>query len=305
MGFGTKFLRQPSLFPARLAGTPAGSRTLGVDVAGGPYVIRGLSEEQLDALEERYGERCLPSEELAGTDLHLFGAEESEFNPVERSGRLNRFDFDYQQHTVRMAGDQLMASMSWRPHLVAALWTPLEAGTHFLETFENCFRVVVAYRLLELGGAVLHSSGVVDQGRAWIFFGHSGAGKTTVARRSLAAGRTVLSDDINALWMADGQAVAARMPFAGELGHSNERAGPFPLGGLSRLEQASSTSWKATSPGRAVAALLACSPFTNHDPHRLPVLLANLEALARTARTGILGCSLEEDFWPVLEEEAS
>jgi hypothetical protein len=59
------------------------------------------------------------------------------------------------------------------------------------------FRIVCSYALLEKGGLLLHASSVVSGGRAFAFVGHSGAGKTTMAR--LAAPRPVLSDEVTAL----------------------------------------------------------------------------------------------------------
>ncbi|MCZ6727759.1 MAG: hypothetical protein O7A98_10475 [Acidobacteria bacterium] len=302
MGFGEQFLTEPALFPARLAGATAGDLSLAVDVPGGPYLIQGLSRSQLEALSERYGERCLGSSALeASIALEVFAALPNEFIGIDRTGWTNTLDFDYGEHAVRIAGDRVMAQIAWRPELTAALWTPPEAGDGFLERFENCFRILVAYRLLELGGVVLHSSGVVSAGKAWVFFGHSGAGKTTIARRSLSTGRTVLSDDINALFIDDCVTYAAKMPFAGELGHTNERIGPFPLAALNRIEHAATEWWRPLSTAQAVAALLSCAPFLNTDPYRLPRLMANLEALARGARTGALGFSLGGDIWATLE----
>jgi hypothetical protein len=302
MGFGDQFLTEPALFPARLAGTSAGEDSLTVDVTGGPYLIQGLSRAQLGALSERYGERCLGSSVPdPQVEITVFAVPSSEFIDCRRIGWTNTLDLDYGENVVRIAGDRLMAQIAWRPDLTAALWTPPEAGEDFLGRFENCFRTLVAYRLLELGGAVLHSSGIVSGGKAWVFFGHSGAGKTTLALRSLESGRTVLSDDINAIFIDDSVPYVAKMPFAGELGQTNERVGPFPLAALSRIEHAATEWWRPLSTAQAVAALLSCAPFLNTDPYRLPRLTANLEALARGSRSGSLGFSLEGDIWTTLE----
>jgi hypothetical protein len=301
MAFGDSFLRVPALFPARLAGTPAGARSLAVDVPGGPYRFHGLDSARLGALRERYGERCLGAPVPAAVDVSMFTTPASEFLPIVRAGRPNHYDFDYAKHAVRIVGHQVMARIVWRPALQAAIWTPLDRGPGFFELVENCFRSIVAYRLLELGGAALHSSAIVDGDRAWVFYGPSGAGKTTVARRGAATGRAVLSDDLNAILVDGDGAWVAKLPFAGELGHDNRPAGPYPLAGLSRLEQAEEESWHSQSPAAAVASMAACAPFLNGDPFRTPRLLANLAALARGNATGVLRFTLEGDVWPVLE----
>jgi hypothetical protein len=302
MGFGDQFLIEPALFPARRAGVPGGDLGLAIDVPGGPYLLTGLSAGQFENLVERYAERCLePAAASGALGIQAFRVEDDEFRSIERDGRVNTFDFDFDETSVRVAGNRLMGRLAWRPHLSAAFWTPLEEKTEFLEAFENFFRTVVAYRLLERGGAVIHSAGVVDRDRASIFYGHSGAGKTTLARRCREAGLKVLSDDINAVYLDKGSPVAAKMPFAGEFGHSNERVGPFPLAGLHQLAQAPEDSWRPLSAAESMAALVSCAPFLNHDPHRLPTLLGNLEAIVRSTTSGRLSCSLDGDLWATLE----
>jgi len=304
MAFGDQFLREPALFPARLAGTAGGENEAWLDIPGGPYRVGGLSDAQSSALAARYEDRCEAASGAAhAVGISTFTVSEDEFVPHERSGRLNTFDFAYHEHSVHLAGHRMMAQISWRPVLTAALWTPLEEGPEFLETFENFFRTVVAYRLLECGGAVLHSSGVTDGSKAWLFYGHSGAGKTTIARRSLEVGHQVLSDDINALYLEEGIPVVAKMPFAGEFGYTNDRIGPFPVAGLHALKQAPENSWRAVSKASAVASLVSCAPFLNHDPYRLPRLMENLEEVVATTLAGVLSFNLEGDFWTLLESQ--
>src|SRR5262249_29799700 len=58
-------------------------------------------------------------------------------------------------------------------------------------------RVANALLLAEIDGLLLHASSVLRRGRAFLFPGPSGAGKTTIAR--LAAGGGVLSDEVSAV----------------------------------------------------------------------------------------------------------
>jgi hypothetical protein len=304
MGFGTEFLSTPDLFPARFAGHSAGDRELAVHVAGGPYRFSGLSALQHAALSERYSERCIEAEGDATTEVRVFAVDPAEFLPRVLDGRPVRYDFDYAARAVRIAGHQVMARIAWTPSLRAALWTSLEEGPLFFQVIENTFRSIVAYRLLECGGAALHSSALVAGGAVWLFYGHSGVGKTTLARRGHAAGRTVLSDDLNALFLEGSVPHVAKLPFAGDFGQSSDLVGPFPLAGLARLELAGDDSWEPMSPATAVAAMAACAPFLNGDSYRLPRLLCNLEPLARGVASGTLRFTLEGDFWPLLEAPA-
>src|SRR5262249_12282362 len=132
----------------------------------------------------------------------LYTAPASDFLPVDTRGWEYAMDFAHGERSVCLAGLHLMARLDWTPNLSpnlgGALWTS-EEGELFPGIGENFLRVLVAYRLLELGGAVLHSAGVADGDGAFLFLGPSGAGKTTLSRQSEAQGRTVLSDDLNAL----------------------------------------------------------------------------------------------------------
>ncbi len=105
---------------------------------------------------------------------------------------------------------------------------------------------------------LLHASGIVMDGRGYVFFGPSGAGKTTVAK--LAAGHgQLLTDENVVLRLRDGGVELCSTPF---WGHStppelicrvNRRA---PAAGLFALAHAPEFSLAPLSPGQAVTALL-------------------------------------------------
>jgi hypothetical protein len=142
---------------------------------------------------------------------------------------------------------------------------------------------------------------VVDgSGRALLFLGPSGAGKTTLSGLALASGRTVLSDDLNAC-LPGPPARVEKVPFTGDLGERGA-AGSYPLRGLLRLEQGPADALRPLGTAAAMAALLACSPFVNGDPHRRDLLLANLEAVARSAPAQVLTFDLAGGFWGILDE---
>lgn len=99
---------------------------------------------------------------------------------------------------------------------------------------ESTLRIAVSLRLPRRGGLLLHSSGVVEGGRGYVFSGHSGAGKTTTVR--LLAPRPPLGDDLVAL-VPDGDGFQAlATPFAGEYGPVAPRSAP--LARLYFIEQA-------------------------------------------------------------------
>jgi len=300
--FGEKFLRYPDLFPTRRSGEPWGAEAIVIDFVGGPYRFSGLGAAQVAAARERFGELCRRPEESPppAVEVALFRIGGGEFLPVELEGWTYTFDRDYRPGSVRLAGLDFVGRVEWTPELTGALWSSEEGGQAFQCLFENYFRVLVSYRLLELGGALLHSAGVVSKGRAHLFLGRSGAGKSTISRLSLESGRTVLSDDMNALCPDGGVTMVEKLPFAGDLGRTPTPRRAYPLASLNRLRQGPDAI-RPVSTAESLALLIACAPFVNGDDHRLDQLESNLERLIRSVPSQQLTFSLDGDFWELLE----
>lgn len=302
MSFGDLFLQNPELFPARAAGEPWGEGSVAVDFAGGPYVFSGLDADREAVARRRFEGFCLPpgAASPAAVGCRVLRATEGEFRTFDLRAWELTLDLDATPDCVRVAGLGLMARLDWRPSLQAALWTAAAHDT-FAGVLENVFRVLVSYRLVETGGALLHSAGIVEEGRVWLFVGPSGAGKSTLARTSLAEGRSVLSDDLNAVAPGEDGWVVAPVPFAGD--HRGSLTQAFPLAALCQLRQGKATRLEALSPAGAVATMLAAAPFANQDPHRIERLLANLEALAAAGPAHRATIALEAGVWSSLRRE--
>ncbi|HVR96950.1 MAG TPA: hypothetical protein VMW27_10065 [Thermoanaerobaculia bacterium] len=297
--FGSTFLRTPDLFPARHSGESWGREAVVLDLPGGPYRFSGLSTEQTAAVRHRFGGLC-QEDGPSKVQGRLFRVAAEDFLEIDARGWEYGVDLDFAPDAVCMAGLRLMGRLDWRPGLAGALWTS-EDGELFAGIFENFFRALVAYRLLEQGGVVVHSAGLVRNGGAFLFLGRSGAGKTTVSRLGLVHGATVLSDDLNALQpAADGSdsAELEKLPFTGDLGESGAPAARYPLRALFRLEKSEEDRLIPLSRAEAVACLLACSPFLNVDPYRRDDLIANL--LHLLAPGFALRFSLDGGFWSIL-----
>jgi len=77
-------------------------------------------------------------------------------------------------------------------------------------------RALIVGRLAHLQGGVIHSSCVVADGKALLFVGRSGAGKTTMARLWRDAGATILNDERTIVRLDDRVAWAGSSPWHGE-----------------------------------------------------------------------------------------
>jgi hypothetical protein len=59
---------------------------------------------------------------------------------------------------------------------------------------DYCLRVVYALLAFQAGGFLFHGAGIIHHQKGYLFFGHSGAGKTTISR--LSSGDQVMNDDL-------------------------------------------------------------------------------------------------------------
>lgn len=276
MSFGDTFLRQPDLFPGRHGGEPWGHDSFAIGCAGGPYALRGLAPDQAAGLRHRFGSSA-PGP--AAVEVRVFRAAAADFRPLDLRGFENHLELDRGPEEIRIAGLELMARLGRGGPLRASLWTSATGGEAFRGVAENLLRLVVAYRLLELGGVLLHSAALSTAGGAHVFVGASGAGKSTLARLGAAAGLRPLSDDLNAVLPAAGGAVVAPLPFTGDL--PPPPAGPsLPLASLARLEKGDENRRTPLGPAALLAALAACSPYVNGDRERLDDLFGVLARLA-------------------------
>lgn len=96
--------------------------------------------------------------------------------------------------------------------------------------FDGILRLIAGMLLLEEGGMLLHASGTVRRGLAWVFFGPSEAGKTTITE--LCPGDPILSDEVVAVRKdGGGKYFAYSTPFHGKW-KPGKRMPPVPLGAL-------------------------------------------------------------------------
>jgi hypothetical protein len=211
--------------------------------------------------------------------VSIFRLRRSAFCPVDFSGKNYEFDIDFRANGLRFAGDRFLGSMTLKPALGLEIWLPEDQEVCEFGVFENLARLLLAYGMLLSGGVLLHSAGILVNGRAHLFAGQSGAGKSTLSRSALDAGLGVLSDDINAVIPGGNGYVATKLPFTGDLGRTETAAGKYPVAAVYRLKQAARSALRRCSPGEALSRLLACAPYVNADRHRMPLLMDNLQAI--------------------------
>ena len=102
-------------------------------------------------------------------------------------------------------------------------------------SLDSVLRIVHSLILAERGGFLLHSASAICEGRAYLFSGVSGAGKTTMTRLA-PADVTLLTDEISYVRPSGGGYAAFGTPFAGELAKAGENCAA-PVSALFFLEQ--------------------------------------------------------------------
>ena len=102
---------------------------------------------------------------------------------------------------------------------------------------------------------VIHSASLLYGGRAWLFSGCSGTGKSThTALWQQAFGTPLLNGDLNLLGISDGMPVVYGLPWCGTSGIYTEKS--FPLGGIVFLKQAPHNRASTLSGEASVLAIL-------------------------------------------------
>jgi len=136
-------------------------------------------------------------------------------------------------------------------------WPRPHVGRHPLEYPLD--ELIFQHRLVRDGALEIHACTLVIGGRAWLFCGQSGAGKTTTARlwRRLRPKTPILTDDRVVLRPRGGRVWAHGTPWHGTGGFHS--ASGVPLGAICFLEQAETTLLVLIHGAEAVARLFARS----------------------------------------------
>jgi hypothetical protein len=158
-----------------------------------------------------------------------------------------RFEFDIELTTpTRKAPDEdvrvEMQNGSWRLRRgdFRAHWNPNAGRGRILQTanpysIDSVLRIVHSLILAQEGGFLLHSASVIRNGRAFLFSGISGAGKTTISRLA-PPDVTLLTDEVSYIRQVDSHYRACGTPFAGELARVGENCSA-PIGSLFFLDK--------------------------------------------------------------------
>jgi hypothetical protein len=184
-------------------------REIVIAIGGVPIRVHTSDPQFLEILQNRYTGFAMPGADSADFDFEVEIAEPRGVDPdaevrVERRGglwMLDRGDFHAEWDT-------------------AARWGRIRQTANPY-SIDSVLRIVHSLVLAQDGGFLVHAASAVRNGKAFLFSGVSGAGKTTISRLA-PPDATLLTDEISYVRKSGDGYVAFGTPFTGELAKVGE-----------------------------------------------------------------------------------
>ena len=209
---------------------PAASDAVAIEIGGMAIALHTQDFAFRQLLENRYAGFIKPSPNPHPQfefDIDLFDID------LVESTETTQADEDVQ---VRLQGGQwLLQRGDFR-----ARWDSRASRGHIRQSrnpyaIDSVLRIVHTLILAKQGGFLVHAASAIRGGRAFLFAGVSGAGKTTISRLA-PSDATLLTDEISYVRREREEYVACGTPFAGELARVGENLWA-PLHALFLLEK--------------------------------------------------------------------
>src|ERR1700674_2152430 len=238
---------------------PAASDAVAIEIGGMAIALHTQDFAFRQLLENRYAGFIKPSPNPHPQfefDIDLFDID------LVESTETTQADEDVQ---VRLQGGQwLLQRGDFR-----AQWDSRAGRGHIRQSrnpyaIDSVLRIVHTLILAKQGGFLVHAASAIRGGRAFLFAGVSGAGKTTISRLA-PPDATLLTDEISYVRREGNQYVACGTPFAGELARVGENQSA-PLSALFLLEKGLHNTIEPRGTTEAVQRLLRNVLFFADDP---------------------------------------
>ena len=261
---------------------PRGDSWRALSVGDWTVRIEGLDSDLARQLDRRWG-AFLSREDVAGPTrtVQVFDAGESGWLELTRPGEPYRMealgprgDVVVVSYHFALAGQS--APHGWRVGISESADEPTQ------RVLDNVMRFVVARLALDHGGFALHAAATFYEGRAFLFAGPSGAGKTTAVR--LSAPAVSIGDDFALVVPGGDRWYAPALPF-----DNSERVagqpprGLLPAAGVWRLYKSQQTRVETPSRGLAAASLMGCAAFPWAVPEQAGALLEHVRGFVADA----------------------
>ncbi|MGA2375426.1 MAG: hypothetical protein ABSF72_07885 [Candidatus Sulfotelmatobacter sp.] len=233
------------------AGPTTAQETVSVEIGGMAIALRTPDPSFHHLIENRYAG-------FIGTsaDSHL------------------EFDIDLREPSEASVDDDLEVKMEHGEWLLKrgdfrASWNPETSRGRIRQScnpyaIDCVLRIVHSLVLARQGGFLVHAASAIRGGKAFLFSGVSGAGKTTISRLA-PPDATLLTDEISYVRRERNGYIACGTPFAGELARVGENCSA-PLSAFFLLEKGLQNRIEPIGPSEAIQRLLRNILFFAHDP---------------------------------------
>jgi len=230
--------------------------TVSIEIGGMPIAMRTHDPAFRRLIENRYAG-------FVGTSPH--SQLEFDIDLYEPSDAASaRDDIDDELEVKIEAGEWLLRRGDFR-----ARWSPEASRGHIRQSpspyaIDAVLRIVHSLILARQGGFLVHAASAIRDGKAFLFSGISGAGKTTISRLA-PPDATLLTDEISYVRRQGNRYLACGTPFAGELARVGENQSA-PLSVLFLLEKGLQNRIEPVGATEAVQRLLRNILFFADDP---------------------------------------
>ena len=232
------------------------NETVSIEIGGMPIAVRTHDPSFRRLIENRYAG-------FVGNSPH--SQLEFDIDLYEPSdGATAGNDRDHELEVRIEAGEWLLRRGDFR-----ARWNPEASRGHIRQSrspyaIDAVLRIVHSLILARQGGFLVHAASAIRDGKAFLFSGISGAGKTTISRLA-PPDATLLTDEISYVRRQGNRYLACGTPFAGELARVGENQSA-PLSVLFLLEKGFENRIEPVGATEAVQRLLRNILFFAEDP---------------------------------------
>jgi len=258
------------------------AQEVGIAIGGLPIAIRSSDVEFVSILCERYANfLCNPADATRRLDVTIVPPApltvevELEVRCEADEWVMNRGDFTARWNPRSHRGS---VTQSANPYSI-----------------DSALRIIHSLELARTDGFLLHSASAIRNGRAFLFSGVSGAGKTTITRMA-PADAIRLTDEISYVRRIDGTYRAFGTPFSGELATPGDNA-VAPIAALYFLCQGRANGIAPIAPEIAVRRLLRNILFFAHDDELVARVFRSACDFIDAVQTCELTFRPEPDVW--------
>ena len=171
------------------------------------------------------------------------------------------------------------------------LWSDKHAG----DVLSSMIRIAYAQAILPYEAISIHAAAVSHEGKAYLFMGKSGTGKSTHARlwTSCIPGAELLNDDNPTVRIVNGRAYAYGTPWSGKT--SCYKNASYPIEGMVRLVQAPENRFCLKEGTKAFAVLYPGCSVISQDVRLRNCLYDTLASLSGITTVGTLECRPDKE----------